>query len=60
MPALFGEEIENLKNYLASIKHNATYIGDEMKLPQDVRDALREINSAVTKSTRILDKAYRR
>lgn len=60
MAAIFDEEIEEIKNYLASIGANAAYIGDEMQLPQDVRNALREITSAVNKSTKVLDKAYGR
>ena len=60
MGALFGKDIEDVKNYLASIKMNAAYIGDEMQLPKDVREALREITAAVNKSVKILDAGDRK
>jgi len=57
MSAIFTQEIEELQNQLASILTNAEYIGDQMTLPQDVRNALREIVSAVGKATKVLEKA---
>jgi pimeloyl-CoA synthetase len=59
MSAIFEEEIEEVKNYLASIKMNADFITSEFQLPPDARDALREIDQAVGKATKVLNKAYR-
>lgn len=60
MAALFGEEIEELKNLIESIKTNAAYVGDEMTLPQDVRNSLREITKSANQAQRILNMGDRR
>lgn len=59
MSAIFDEEIEEVKNYLASIKMNADFIKSEFQLPPDARDALRDINQAVNSATKVLNKVYR-
>lgn len=60
MSALFGEELEEVNMCLETIKTNAEYVGAEVQLPQDVRNALREITKAANQAKRVLARGEKR